>query len=123
MKRNAGRTAAAVLILVMGLCVVAAAFALGLQSENPASSDYIGYWAVGQRLAHHLNPYDLPAVLQLERSVGYDGSDARLTPSPPAALLLVVPLGYVGAKDGSISVDHGDLCLPLAFAMDLVADP
>lgn len=94
------RKAAACLIVAAGFSLVAAAYAMSLQGKNAAATDFIGYWVAGQQLAHHANPYDPVAAFVLEKAAGYDGSEARLTPSPPVALFLLAPFGYLGAKAG-----------------------
>jgi glycosyl transferase family 87 len=97
---NYWRIAAAGGIVIAGFLAIAASYALSLQGINPTASDFIGYWVAGRQLVEHANPYDLQAVLQLEKSVGYDGTEPRLTPSPPVALLLLLPLGELSVKTG-----------------------
>jgi len=94
------RIAAACGIVMAGFLAIAGSYALSLQGINPTASDFIGYWVAGQQLVRHANPYDLQAVLQLEKSVGYDGAEPRLTPSPPVGLLLLLPLGKLSVKAG-----------------------
>src|SRR5450631_3715689 len=101
-KKIPWRALAAASIVAAGFCFVVAVYFVGLSDKNAADRDYIGYWAAGQQLAHGANPYDSAATLQLERAVGYMGDRPRLTPSPPVALLLVLPLGYFSAKNGLI---------------------
>ena len=102
MKKIPWRALAAASIVAAGFCFVVAVYFVGLTDKNAADRDYIGYWAAGQQLAHGANPYDSAATLQLERAVGYMGDRPRLTPSPPVALLMVLPLGYFSAKNGLI---------------------
>ena len=98
--RSPWRMVGAIAIVAAGFLLVAAAYALSLQSNNPTTSDFIGYWVAGQQLAHHANPYDTQAIFQLEKRVGYDGLEPRLTPSPPVAVILLLPLGYLSVKLG-----------------------
>lgn len=64
--------------------------------------DYVEYWAAGQQLVHHRDPYDAGVLQPLERSVGLPvGVDAIVTPNPPTALPLMLPLGLVSAMVGS----------------------
>jgi hypothetical protein len=102
MNKSPWRTLAAGCIIAAGFLFVALAYFVGLDEQNAANRDYIGYWAAGQLLVQHKDPYDGSATLQLERAKGYIGKEPRLTPSPPVALLLVVPLGFLGAKNGLI---------------------
>jgi hypothetical protein len=90
-------------LLVVGICTVTFALAiLGLcasllGSDAAGRRDFVEYWASGHLLAHHANPYDADAILGLERSVGYpSGVAALIMPNPPPALLLVLPLGFLG---------------------------
>jgi hypothetical protein len=89
--------------LVVGICT--ATFALTivgicasvLESDAAGSHDFVEYWASGQQLAHHANPYDGNAILGLERSVGFpSGTPVLIMWNPPPALLLVLPLGFLG---------------------------
>ena len=41
-----------------------------ISPEAPGTRDYVFYWATGQQLAHHANPYDPVAATTLERSAG-----------------------------------------------------
>jgi hypothetical protein len=89
--------------LVVAICT--AAFALTtvgicasvLGSDAAGTRDFVEYWASGYQLAHHANPYDGDAILRLERSVGFpSGTPVLIMWNPPPALLLVLPLGFLG---------------------------
>jgi hypothetical protein len=91
--------------LVVGICTLAFAFMfLGicrvvLGSDAAGSGDFAEYWASGQRLAHRADPYDGDAILALERSVGFPAGVAILIMwNPLSALLLVLPLGFLGPR-------------------------
>jgi hypothetical protein len=81
---------------------VAGIYVVGLTEKDAAARDFIGYWAAGQQLIHGADPYDVSATLRLEQAAGLDDTRPRITPSPPVALLLVLPLGLFGAKNGLI---------------------
>jgi hypothetical protein len=72
-----------------------------LLPNAPCTRDYIIYWATGQQLAHHANPYDQVATTQLEHSAGLP---ANLNPGVmrnlPWALPLVFPLGFLSLRAG-----------------------
>jgi hypothetical protein len=95
--------------LVVGICTVGFIFtALGIGTgvaghNGPGGRDFVEYWASGQQLTHHADPYDGSAMLPLERSAGlaFDVSPMVMGNAPPA-LLLVVPLGLVSAKLGEL---------------------
>jgi len=91
--------------LVVCICtgafaILAAAIFTALLGRDAAGSrDFVEYWAAGQQLIHHANPYDFQQILKLERSAGYPASmPAQMMPNPPYALLLVLPLGLLGSK-------------------------
>ena len=95
--------------VVVGVCTVAFVLTmLGMSAavlgKNAAGTrDYVAYWASGQLLAHHADPYDAKGVLRLERSAGYDPSKSvMIMRNPPSALLLALPLGLFGAKAGEL---------------------
>jgi uncharacterized membrane protein (UPF0127 family) len=89
--------------LVLAVCTVAfiftilGIFASVLGRDAAGRRDFAEYWASGYQLAHHGNPYDRDAILSLERSVGYpSGTPVLIMWNPPPALLLVLPLGFLG---------------------------
>jgi len=95
--------------LVVGICTVALALTVvgicaGLLGKHAAGSrDFVEYWASGHLLAHHANPYDGNAILGLERSAGYPSNlSALIMWNPPTALLLVLPLGFLGPTAGEL---------------------
>ena len=118
-----GRKLAATFIVLAGFLFLGAIDWVRTPAKTVgAGGDYIGYWAAGQRLAHRLDPYDVPAVLALEHSYGFQQHEPSITPSPPAAWALLLPLGWVGAKTGIVlwemlSLLSIALSLRLMFAM------
>jgi hypothetical protein len=89
--------------LVVAICTLTFAFtAMGifaslLGSNAAGSRDFVEYWAAGNQLAHRANPYDGSAISGLEHSAGLPSAITDLImPNPPSALLLVLPLGYLG---------------------------
>ena len=95
--------------LVVGICTLA--FALNaagigatLLTDNFAGQrDFVSYWASGHQLVQRADPYDAPAILDLEHSAGFG---ANLPPlimrNPPPSLLLVLPLGLLGVRGASL---------------------
>lgn len=102
MKKSPLRVVAACCILAAAFCFVAGMFVVVLTDKNATERDFIEYWAAAQQLIHGANPYDPASVLRLERAVGLDDSEPRVTLSPPVALFLVLPLGFLSPKDGLI---------------------
>jgi hypothetical protein len=93
--------------LVVGVCTVAFLLAVGaicaalLGKDSPGTRDFVEYWASGQQLAHHANPYDPDAILRIEQSVGFPaGHPSLMMGNPPSALPLLLPLGFLGARGG-----------------------
>lgn len=79
------------------LCVVP------LSGKVAGSRDFVVFWATGQQLIHHANPYDLQAMSQLERSAGLDlGPAALFMRNPPWGLPLAAPLGFLGVRSGAL---------------------
>jgi hypothetical protein len=75
------------------LCVVP------LVGKLAGGRDFVVYWATGQQLAHHANPYDWDGITRLERSAGLpDTYDIGFMRNPPWALPLVFPLGFLGLR-------------------------
>jgi len=95
--------------LVVGFCTLALMFtATGivafLRHKNAAGQrDFVEYWASGQQLAHHANPYDGGALLPIERTAGFSSdTPALIMGNAPPALLLVRPLGSLGSSAGEL---------------------
>jgi hypothetical protein len=82
--------ALAILYTVLFLCL------LPFSRQTVARRDFIVYWATGQQLAHHGNPYDPAALNQIEHDAGFPGSASYYMRNAPWALPLALPLGFVG---------------------------
>lgn len=65
--------------------------------RNVALRDSIAYWAAGNLLIHHQNPYDHPTVFKTERAVGYQDQRPLVLRTPPWSLFMVVPVGLLNA--------------------------
>jgi Glycosyltransferase family 87 len=92
------RVLAAVLMLGAGVCILAFA----MSSSNAANRDFISYWAAGQQLVRHQNPYDGAAILRIERAAGFQDSRPFFMRNPPSAFFLAFPLGFIGERVGVI---------------------
>jgi uncharacterized protein len=89
---------------VVGICTLMFSLtALGilgsLLGKNAAGTrDFVEYWASGKQLAQRADPYDVNALTQIERSVGFPKEVPTLVmANPPSGLLLVYPLGFLNA--------------------------
>jgi hypothetical protein len=96
-------------ILIATVCGVAAGvtvqvFLVTLFSGPVLGSrDFVVYWATGQQLAHHANPYDGAALLRIERAAGLPKENgAMFMRNPPTALPLAYPLGFLGLRTASM---------------------
>jgi hypothetical protein len=103
------KSRAIVEFLVVGISTVAFAFTIVgiivsvLGSNAAGRRDFAEYWASGYQLAHHANPYDGNAILGLERSIGSSPTvPALIMWNPPSALLLVLPLGFLGPQTADL---------------------
>jgi Glycosyltransferase family 87 len=94
--------------LAVAACVLALTFAaevcmLLITGSGSERRDFGSYWAAGQQLAHHQNPYNADAVLQMERVQGFPADkQALIMRNPPSALLLVAPFGFVSFRVGAL---------------------
>jgi len=96
-------------IVVVGVCTLA--FALNaagifttLLTDNYAGQrDFVTYWSAGRLLVQRTDPYDAPATLRLERSVGYPADTPPLIMrNAPPSLPMVLPLGFLGIRAASL---------------------
>ena len=76
--------------------------ALPVNRDLAAKRDFITYWATGQQLVHHGNPYDAAAVSRIERDAGFQGGASYYMRNAPWALPLALPLGYFGAQAAAL---------------------
>jgi len=66
------------------------------------SRDFVVFWATGQQLAHHANPYDAAAMKQIEKAAGLNtGKNVLFMRNPPWGLPLALPLGLFGLRVGT----------------------
>jgi hypothetical protein len=84
-------------LIAIFLCVVP------LSGNATSTRDYVVFWATGQQLVHHANPYDPVAMDRLERAAGLAPEYGILyMRNPPWALPLALPLGFVSEQVGAI---------------------
>ncbi len=79
----------------LALALVILFFAVSVGGDLAGSRDFISYWATGQQLVHHGNPYDSGAVSALEHSAGLTHQAVLIMRNPPWALPLAYPLGFL----------------------------
>ncbi len=93
------------LVVVAGLAFSLTCMFLGvaLLGHLDSSRDYVVFWATGQQMAHHANPYDTADLKQIEHAVGLNpGYSVMYMRNLPFALPLVLPLGYVSVRVGAL---------------------
>jgi hypothetical protein len=74
-----------------------------LTGKIAGARDFVVYWATGQQLAHHANPYETEAMGRLERGAGLDpGYGILYMRNPPWGLPIALPLGLVGVRFGAL---------------------
>jgi hypothetical protein len=92
--------------LVSGLALALTALFLcvaPLTGKIAGARDFVVYWATGQQLVHHANPYETEAIAQLERGAGLDpGYGVLYMRNPPWSLPIALPLGLVGVRLGAL---------------------
>lgn len=92
----AGVTGLAFTLIVLFLCVVPL-------TDIASGRDFVVYWATGQQLVHHANPYDGKAMMRIEHSAGLTAqTGVMLMRNPPWALPLAYLLGFVGLRTGAL---------------------
>lgn len=92
----AGVTGLAFTLIVLLLCVVPL-------TDIASGRDFVVYWATGQQLVHHANPYDGEAMMRIEHSAGLTATTGvMLMRNPPWALPLAYFLGFVGLRTGAL---------------------
>jgi len=81
---------------VLFLCV------LPLVGKLAGGRDFVVYWATGQQLVHHANPFDAGAMQRIERNAGLDAKfKVGFMRNPPFAMAIAYPLGFIGLKAGA----------------------
>jgi hypothetical protein len=81
----------------MLICVVT------LAGDVASARDFVVFWATGQQLIHHANPYDAAAMMRIEHTAGLNkGYGSLYMRNPPFALPLALPLGLVGLRIGAL---------------------
>lgn len=84
------------------LCVGLGFLVFGMSDESIGKRDYPEFWAAGQQLVHGGNPYDMDAILRLQRIAGSTRAQSHPSFSPPFALIFALPLGFFSSKTGAI---------------------
>jgi len=87
----------------MAFAFTGAMLAVALSGQKAEHGcDFIVYWATGQQLAHHSDPYAQEALAQIEHSTGLQIKTAYYMRNTPWTLPLVLPFGYLGLRSGVV---------------------
>ena len=103
--KNQRDFSAILITIACALAVLFTALFLGFMPFNRdlvAKRDFITYWATGQQLVHHGNPYDAATVSRIERDAGFQGGASYYMRNAPWALPLALPLGFVGPQAAAL---------------------
>lgn len=98
--RSRLRTLARACFLVLGFFFILGVYARILTSQKPSGTDFVEYYAQGQLLAHHANPFDPAATLRIEQNLGQTSPIPQISFSPPVALWFMLPLGHLSPRAG-----------------------
>jgi hypothetical protein len=85
--------------LVSGLALALTSIficAAPLTNHISGARDFVVYWATGQQLVHHANPFDEVAMTRIEHGAGLpDAYTVGFMRNPPWSLPLAMPLGFL----------------------------
>ena len=74
-----------------------------LTGKIAGARDFVVYWATGQQLVHHADPYSADAMMRVERDAGLPiAAGALFMRNPPWALPIAYPLGFIGVRLGAL---------------------
>ena len=92
--------------LVSGLTLAITALFLcvaPLTGNIAGARDFVVFWATGQQLVHDANPYEVDAMMRIERGAGLPtGYGVLFMRNPPWALAVTYPLGLIGVRLGAL---------------------
>lgn len=90
-------------VFLVGSVICAVGTVIGVVQAVPSHHDTQWFWASGHLLAQGKNPYDRPALREIETSLGLPGTaSVPMTLNPPWTVFLLVPLGMLGPRAGVV---------------------
>ena len=98
--RSGGRLLLAVAALIGGTLVVWLTARWLAAAGVPYMNDFVAYWAVGRLLLEGGNPYDVEAILELQRTIGSRFVEAGVVRNPPWTLPLLLPFASLDFASG-----------------------
>lgn len=108
--------------IVCGLGVAITALFLAVSPmvhHLTGSRDFGVFWATGQQLVHHGNPFDERSMGILERAGGLVGNGTFYMRNPPWVLSLAIPLGWMSPPVASVAWALGLIGLLAISVMQL----
>jgi hypothetical protein len=75
---------------------------VGFAGKMAGSRDFVAYYATGQQLVQHANPYDVDAVRRIEHAAGLPANGVLLMRNPPWGLPLAYPLGFLNLRIAAV---------------------
>ena len=100
-ERSPVSVADGIIAVACGLGLALTLFAVAVlpfSRSLPGTRDFIIYWATGQQLVHHGNPWDPTAIARLEHGARFSSQIPYYMRNPPWALPLALPLGFIPAR-------------------------
>ncbi len=92
--------------IAAGLAFALIAIFLGaapFTNEISGGRDFVAYWATGQQLIHHADPFDVKAMTRIEHAAGLSAeSTVGFMRNPPWGLFLALPLGLIPLRLGTL---------------------
>ena len=70
---------------------------MGVYALSRPTHDFLEYWTAAHLLIQHKNPYSLLDMLQTQKALGWAEQDPLMFVSPPWALTLILPLGFMSS--------------------------
>jgi len=84
--------------------------------------DYIEYWAASHLLVAHGNPYSLASAFKFQKELGWSEPLPLTFVSPPWALSLTIPLGFMNSYGLAWLLWFGVMAAAVAYASRLLVD-
>ena len=99
-----------------------------LDRHLAGARDFVIYWATGQQLVHHGNPYDPTTMRALEHGAGFAGKASLVNymRNPPWGLPLALPLGFLSARVAALPwslLMLGLLVIEVRLVWDILGRP
>jgi hypothetical protein len=88
--------------LILAICAIFFVSVL-FSGKMAGSRDFVSYWATGQQLRHHADPYDWGQMMKIEHAANLDATGVLFMRNPPWSLPLAYPLGFLPLRIGAFA--------------------